>query len=238
MSGLPFSQPTAPGSGDQFNAADHRGHLLLIFPKSYQPEVQTKNGPSSAADVDIIVVDKPGPDGRPTAFMGSRLFGNLANSVRNDVGGQVLGRLDQISTQGGRTPWVLQNYTDQDAAMAGPALTAYQQGQFRQPANAQTQTAATAPPSHDPWAGMQTTPTPPAAAPQANWNAPAGTAAPTPPPATAAASYTPPPAAPAPPAAAPAVDPNLVAFLQSRGVQVTPQMDQATCEAIARSLPQ
>jgi len=101
----PFSQPSSGGSGgDTFNAADHRGHLMLVYPKQYQPEVPTKNGPSSAADVDVIVVDKPGPDGKPLAFIGARFFGNLANSVRNDLGGQVLGRLDQISTQGGRTP--------------------------------------------------------------------------------------------------------------------------------------
>jgi hypothetical protein len=34
------------------------------------------------------------------------------------------------------------------------------------------------------------------------------------------------------------VDPNLVAFLASKGVTVTPDMDQATAEAIARSFPQ
>lgn len=218
---MTFAQPSAPGGGDQFNAADHRGHLLIIYPKSYQPEVQTKNGPSSAADVDIVIVDKFGPDGRPLSFIGARLFGNLANSVRNDVGGQVLGRLDQINTQGGRTPWVLQNFTDQDAAAAGPAHAAYQQGQFRPTPNPM-QSPASAAPTSPAW---QNTP------PQQQWNpTPAPPAAPAyaqqvPPTAPAwNAPVAPTPTAPVPvaPAAAAQVDPNVLAVLAQNGITPPP----------------
>lgn len=247
-----FSQPSQGGQGgDQFDAKDHRGHLLLIYPKSYLPEVQTKNGPSSAADVDIVVIDKPGPDGKPLSFINARLFGNLANSVRNDVNGQVLGRLDQITQPNGRTPWILGNFTPEDQAQAGPVHTAYQQGLFKptqnpmaaQPASAPPQQAwnapaatpapqqwqapapaATAPAAPAPWQAQPSAPAP-SGAPQQQWNQAAPPAGP--------------PAQTAPPApAASAVDPNLVQFLQSRGIAVTPDMSQAQCEAVAAALPQ
>jgi hypothetical protein len=246
-----FSQPGA--GGDQFNAADHNGHLLIVYPKSYQDEVQTKNGNSSAADVDIIIVDKLGPDGKPMAFHNARLFGNLARSVRNDVGGQVLGRLGQGPNTRGTPPWILANFTDADVAAATPVDAAYKAGQFAptpQPAGAPAAPAqqyAPAPgagapvpvPPQQQWqppAQQQWTPAPqaaPAAAPQATptvppqqqWQAPS-------------TAPTPPAAAPAPAPAAAPIDPNLVAYLQSRGIQVQPGMSQADCEAIAASLPQ
>lgn len=156
------------------------------------------------------------------------------------MGGQVLGRLGQGPNTRGTPPWILTNFTDQDAAMATPVHTAYQQGQFRateQPTAGGQQTyqaptqqangAASAPQqSWNPAAQPVVAPAPP----QQNYQqqpAPAPYAAPAP---------AGPPAAPAPaPAPAGGVDPNLVAFLASKGVTVPPGMDQATAEAIARS---
>lgn len=224
---MTFAQPSQGGNdGAKFEPKEHKGSLLLVYPKNYQPSIMTKasKDPTSAADADIIVVDKFGPDGRPLSFIGARIFGNLANSVRNDVGGQVLGRLDQIETQGGRTPWVLQNFTDQDAAAAGPVHAAYQQGQFRPTPNPM-QSPASAAPTSPAW---QPTPTPP----QQQWNpTPAPPAAPVyaqqvPP--TAPAWNTPAPAAPvpAPPAtpapAGTAVDPNVLAVLAQNGITPPP----------------
>lgn len=253
-----FSQPSAPNMGDKFEAHEHKGHLLLVFPKRFEENIKTTKGLSDATDADIIIVDKQGPDGRPLVFHGARLFGNLARSVRNDIGGQVLGRLQQITSASGNTPWILENYSDQEAAMAGPVLTAYQQGQFKPtetpmqapaqqygapPANGSTANGAYAP---------QVTGTPPPqqwqqqAAPAAQWNA----AAPAAPPAYGATASPAPqqqwstpapvPAPPATPTPAPvttAVDPGLVAFLAARGVQVTPDMTQEQCAAIASSFP-
>jgi hypothetical protein len=243
-----FSQPSQGGQGgDQFDAKDHRGHLLLVYPKTYQPEVPTKNGPSSAADVDIVIIDKQGPDGKPLAFINARLFGNLANSVRNDIGGQVLGRLDQIQTQGGRTPWVLQSFTDQDAAAAGPVHAAYQQGLFKPTPNpmaspqgtpagyAQTPQTPASPPAQQQWQ-QQATPAPQAAPayaqqappttqPQQQWQQPA-----------APQAGPPAPTAPQAPAAS-GVDPQLAGYLQSRGIDPS-QMNQQQAEAVAAALPQ
>lgn len=240
-----FSQPSSGGSGgDTFNAADHRGALLLVYPKQYQPEVPTKNGPSSAADVDVIVVDRPGPDGKPLSFIGARLFGNLANSVRNDIGGQVLGRLDQISTQGGRTPWILTPFTDQDAAMAGPVHQQYLQGLFKPAANpmAAPQAAAAPMPAAASYAPQYQAPAPsPAPAPQ-QWQQPP--AAPpqqqqwAPPPTPAPQAGPPAPTAPGPAPGAGGVDPAVVSFLVNHGVAQAPGIpDMATAVMIGKTFP-
>lgn len=238
-----FSQPSSAG-GDTFNAADHNGHLLLVYPKSYQDEVQTKNGLSSAAEVDIVVVDKPGPDGKPLFFHNARLFGNLARSVRNDLGGQVLGRLGQGPNTRGTPPWILTNFTDQDAAMAGTAHAQYQQGLFKPTENPMQQPAPAAAPAQQ-WtppptqqavpAQQQWQQAPPAVAPapqQQQWQqqpAPAPYGAPAP---------AGPPAAPAPaPEPAGGVDPALVQFLAGHGITLPPGANQQQAEAIANSLP-
>jgi hypothetical protein len=256
----PFSQPSSAG-GDTFNAADHNGFLLLVYPKSYQDEVQTKNGLSSAAEVDIVVVDKPGPDGKPLFFQNARLFGNLARSVRNDLGGQVLGRLGQGPNTRGTPPWILMNFTDQDAAMAGPVHAQYQQGLFKAAAPAAPTTPAAAPA-----APQYPAPAAPAA-PQQQWQAqqqfPQGPAQPDPnqaqqPPFGGQQQYQQPPqqqwpqqpqyGAPAPggqpaapaPAQAPAgagLDPAVQAKLAAAGITLPPGATPEQAAAIAANLP-
>ena len=153
----PFAQPSA--GGDQFEPKDYLGALLLIYPKNYNPNATTKFGPSTSADADVIVVDRPDPTGQPTIKRNARLFGNLANSVRDSLGSQVLGRLAQVPTGQGNPAWVLDHYTDVDAASAGPVHTAYTAGQFAAPAPPASANA------QDPWAGVNAAPVaaPPAA---------------------------------------------------------------------------
>lgn len=128
---MAFAQPSAPGSGDNFTPAEHNGHLLIVYPKTYTDGAKTKHGESSAADVDIIIVDKFDATGKPVAFINARVFGNLARSVRNDIGGQVLGRLGQGPNTQGSPPWILTAFTDQDAAAATPIDAAYWAGHFK-----------------------------------------------------------------------------------------------------------
>lgn len=254
-----FSQPSAPNTGDKFEAHEHKGSLLLVYPKVFQENIKTTKGLSDAADVDIIVVDKAGPDGRPLFFSGARLFGNLARSVRNELGGQVLGRLNQITSANGNTPWILENFNDQDAAAADPVHRAYQQGQFRPTPNPMQQTSPqgtpagyaptpqtpASPPAQQQWqppaASPAAPPTP--AASQPAWNAPVGA----PPPAAPAAQWNAPPAAAQPPSGAPAVapqpaaaavpvDPGLVQALQQRGITLPPGATQQQAEAIWASV--
>lgn len=185
---MTFSQPSA--GGDQFDAKDYNGRLLIVYPKSFAAETPTAHGISPSADCDIVVVDAVDPaTGAPKYFQNARLFGNLAKSVSRDLGGQVLGRLGQVPTQRGNPAWVLQNFTDQDVAMATPADAAYKAGQFKQAENPMQQPQQ--------WQGA------PPAAPQQYGGAAAGPSPATPPPAPAPAATwqgQTPAAAPAPPA--------------------------------------
>lgn len=235
---MSFSQPAA--GGDNFTSADHNGHLILMYPKSYKAEEQTTKGLTQAADVDIVIVDKYGPDGAPLVFRDARVFGNLARSVRNDIGGKVLGRLGQVPTSKGSPAWVLANFTDQDAAAATAVAAAFEAGQFAQPTNPM---AAPTPPTpavpapvppqmQQSWNGAPAAPAPQAAppAPTQQWQQPQAPAAQWNAPAPAAAA----PPTPTATSATPAYDPQLVAFLQSKGI--TPPADEATARAIAAAL--
>jgi hypothetical protein len=129
----PFAQPSA--GGEQFEPKDFLGALVLIYPKSYNPNDTTKHGQTTSADVDVVVVDRQDPQtGGPVIKRNARLFGNLANSVRDSIGSVVLGRIGQTPTNKGNPAWILANYTEQDAAMAVPVDTAWKAGQFAQAA--------------------------------------------------------------------------------------------------------
>lgn len=160
----PFGRPSGPG--DKFDNHDHKGRLLIIYVKGYNPSVKTSKGENACADADIIVVDAPPqPNGQPLIFHDAKVFGNLAKSVRDSVGSKVLGRLDQVPTAGGNLAWVLNDWTDQEAAMAAPFDQAYAAGQFPKPQQSQQQAA---PPAQQQWGAP-----PPAQAPQQQqWGAP------------------------------------------------------------------
>lgn len=156
----PFSQPSA--GGDKFEPGDYNGRLLLLYPKSYNPNETTKFGPSTSADVDVIVVDAIDPaTGTPTYKHNARVFGNLANSVRDSIGAVVLGRLGQGPNTKGNPPWRLGEHTNADQALAQPHHDAYTRGQFKQ-----ADPPSGAGPVVDPWstnAGPAPATTPPAA---------------------------------------------------------------------------
>lgn len=219
----PFRQPG--GQGDKFDTHAYKGCLLLVYCKGYQDEVTTSKGKSSAADCDIVVVDRLDPATQmPEFYDNAKLFGNLARSVGRDdgVGAYTLGVLDQVPTAGGNEAWILRDATDNPQAVqaATPWWDAHQQKRFRasqKPAQQQSVPAhQPAAPSagawqQDAWAGMNAAPpaTPPAAA-------------------TAA-----PPAAPGAPAPG-AADPNIAVLINNglNAAQVM-QMDPATRAAIA-----
>ncbi|WP_432112760.1 hypothetical protein [Streptomyces sp. S1] len=241
---MSFSQPAA--GGDSFTPADHQGHLLLIYPKAYNPAEDTSKGLTQAADVDIVIVDKLGPTGQPLVFKDARVFGNLARSVRvlTEADGspkKYLGRLGQGPNTKGTPPWILLNWTEADVAAATPVAAAFEAGQFSAPANPM----AAAPPAPPQQQWQQSPPSGAPASPpaQQQWQqppvgAPQGYPAPAPQ-ATGAApqqQWTPPPAAPTPPSApaASAVDPQLGAFLAQRGV-TQPMPDMATAVSVART---
>lgn len=262
----PFARPSA--GGDQFDPKEFLGALIIVFPKSYNPNDSTKFGPSTSADCDIVVVDRQDPaTGGPVYKANARLFGNLANSVRDSIGSQVLGRLGQVPTDKGNPAWVLTDVVDnpQDVALAMPALSAYQAGQFKAAAPAQgaAPTAAPALPqqanyqatmAQDPWAGMNAapaqTPAPqsaPAAPPAGQYQQPAAVAPPVqgqwpvqnaaPPVGQPQPHYGVQNGVPAPVAQAAPADP-LVTFLTSRGMapDAVANMDPATRQAVGAQL--
>lgn len=213
MTDSPFAQPSS--GGDKFEPGDFNGCLLLFFPKSYNPSETTKFGASTSADVDVIVVDRRDATGQPVIKWNARVFGNLANSVRDSIGSCVLARLGQGPNTKGNPPWILLAHTPEDAMTAGPVHAAFVAGQFKQPERPQNAPAA-APLAQDPWAGMNVQGT---HAPQAPYVAPA--------------VQTPLPAAP--PVDATAVgDPNIV-LLISKGIDPAKvmAMDAATRQMIA-----
>jgi hypothetical protein len=147
----PFAQPSA--GGEKFEPKDFGGVLLLIYPKSYNPNENTTFGVTTSADVDIVAVDRQDPQnpGQPVIKRNARLFGNLANSVRDSIGSVVLGRIGQVPTNKGNPAWVLQNYTDADAAAAAPVDAAWKAGQFAAQVQQPQAPAQQQPPAQQSW---------------------------------------------------------------------------------------
>jgi hypothetical protein len=201
----PFQQP---GSGDKFDLKNYGeqwvGALVLVYPKKLIENFDTgKYDPSDVVDADIILVDRYGEDGQPLVFRNSRLFSRgLVNNTRDRLGQTVLGRLGKKQFANG-VGWYLDEFTDEDAAKAGPIHQAYQSGQFSAPSPSTPPTSAASPP--------------PATGGQSGWG------------------QLPPPAQSSAPPAAPAggVDPDLLAFLAGKGVDVTKIKDNDTAKMLA-----
>jgi hypothetical protein len=192
--------------GDKFEPAQLLGKLLLIYPTQYKPSIQTQNfGERDGVEADVIVLDAPG---EPLVLKNTMLFpGVLVRQTKTRVGGMVLGRLIQGAPTGKGVPWMLADYTEQEAAQAMQYINAH-------PRNAPEQPSATTPP-------------PAPATTQGGWGAlPAnGNGAPS------AAGYGVPAGPPVQSAPAPApvsqLSPALVEFLVSKG------LDRAQVQAMA-----
>lgn len=229
-----FQQPGISNPEDKFVPADNNGALLLFFPTQLQQGVATAHGTADAIAARVVRLE----DGR--VFDNALIFPTaLVTQLKSAVpDGMVLGRLGQGQNTKGNPPWLLSPHTEADVAVAERWLAANPRNQFAQPQ------AQAAPPTTAPAWGQQATPAAPA------WGGQA--------PAPAAPAWGGQPAAPAPaapawgsaapaqaPAAwqnvgapAPAIDPNLVAFLTSKGVPPGAYQDQATAEMIAATLGQ
>jgi hypothetical protein len=132
-----------PSQGDQVKMAELAGCLVLIWAKEYREDVTTVHGSTDAIAADVHVLDgaKGGEKFENTLIFGRALVGSL----RSAVGGEpVLGRVGQgVSKPGQNAPWILQPFTDADAAVA----TGYIQRMakpFQAPANGQPANPTTA----------------------------------------------------------------------------------------------
>lgn len=223
-----FQQPAVANPEDKFVFSESKGALLLFFPTEYKEKVPTQHGEGDAIAARVVRLN----DGRvwenalifPTA-----LLTQLKPAIPD---GMVLGTLGQGENTKGNPPWLLLAHTTEDVATAEAWLAANPRQQFAQPQ------AQAAPPTTPAW-GAQATPAAPAWGGQAS--APAapawGQQAPASPPAPTAGQWGAPAAAtPAPAPSAGAVDPALVAYLQSKGVNLPPGTTQQAAEGIAAML--
>ncbi len=151
----PFARP----SNDFWSAAEYEGKLHLFENIGAPYEVSTSsNKPgetSTTIDADVTVIDA---DGGVKVFLKSRVFGQavVGTLSRTPAGKPLLGRIVKgQASQGKNAPWLLQDYTDADAAQAGAYLTQRATGAFQQPAPAAAAPAAPAAPATPPAAGHQ-----------------------------------------------------------------------------------
>jgi hypothetical protein len=107
-----------PSKGDQVDMNDLIGSLALFWVREVREGITTPYGDKEAVACDIHVLD--GPKGGEK-FENALVFqGALIGSLRNAAGGEpVLARVGQgVSKPGQKPPFVLQPFTDADAAVA------------------------------------------------------------------------------------------------------------------------
>lgn len=136
-----FSQPSA---ASDFRAADHIGHLLLVYVRELRVDIVTTYGTSDAIACDVVVLTDPaGPRREPgVLFFQKPLIGSLKNAIGKDP---VLARLGQgVAKPGQSAPYILNPFNEQDAAFATQWLTSVGGNPF-QTASAIQQPAPVAP---------------------------------------------------------------------------------------------
>lgn len=106
----PFAAP-ASSESSSVKPADLEGHLLIIKPIEYKTGITTSLGEAEAVEVDLVDLDT-------NTEHSSVLFFNVAlrNSLRPNIGKQVLARIGKGVAKPGKTaPWVLVNATENQA---------------------------------------------------------------------------------------------------------------------------
>ncbi|MBX6723775.1 MAG: hypothetical protein IRY92_11170, partial [Dactylosporangium sp.] len=133
-----FQQPNT-SSGDVFKPAEHLGRLVLIYARSFRENVPTSFGAADAVAADIHVIDNPGG---VAVFTNALLFQRaIVASLRDAIGGDpVLARIGQgIAKPGQTAPYILQPYSDADAAVATAYVNSLPKQPFQQAAPAAQQ---------------------------------------------------------------------------------------------------
>lgn len=135
-----FSAP-ASTSGIEWKTA--LGHLLLVSPLSVEEKVNTSLGEKDAIRADIVDLDQG------ETYTDVLVFPRvLQGQLRPKIGGKVLGRLGQGAAKPGQSaPWVLQDFSPDDAKKASAWIEQQNRQQFSPPA------ANTTAPAGDAWNG-------------------------------------------------------------------------------------
>lgn len=122
-----FSAP-ASTNGIDWKAA--LGHLLLVSPLSVEEKVNTSLGEKDAIRADVVDLDTN--DTYTDVLVFPRV---LQGQLRPKIGGKVLGRLGQGTAKPGQSaPWVLQDFTPDDAKKASAYIEQQNRSQFSAPA--------------------------------------------------------------------------------------------------------
>lgn len=132
-----------PSQGDQVKVAELLNCLVLVWVRELREDIATTFGPSDAIACDIHVLDgtKGGEKFENTLVFQKALIGSL----RGAIGGEpVLGRIGQgVAKPGQSAPYILQPFTDADAAVATGYIQRMKPG-FQQGASANPPPAAAA----------------------------------------------------------------------------------------------
>jgi hypothetical protein len=138
-----------PSQGDRLDMKDLLGSLVLIWVRELREGIPTPYGEREAIAADVHVLDgaKGGEKFENSLIFQAALIGSLRGAAGGDP---VLGRIGQgVAKPGQSPPFILQPYTEQDAALA----TGYIQRMpkpFQPAANGQPAEAAASPPTANP----------------------------------------------------------------------------------------
>lgn len=129
---IEFSSP-ASTTGVDWQAT--KGHLLLVSPLSVEEKVNTSLGEKDAIRADVVDLDTG------ETFTDILVFPRvLQGQLRPKIGGKVLGRLGQGTARPGQSaPWLLQDFTPDDAKKAQAWLEQQRKTQFTAPATSSGQ---------------------------------------------------------------------------------------------------
>lgn len=113
----------APSSGTVLKPADVEGHVLVVEPSEYVPNIATSFGESDA--VRVTVHDITAGETHPDVLWFSNA---LVGSLKTNIGKRVLGVMGKGTAKAGQSaPWILIDASGNQAAV--DAATAYLTGQ-------------------------------------------------------------------------------------------------------------
>lgn len=107
----------SPSSAEGIQWKDYKGALLLFKVHSFEPEINTQHGLTSAVRADVIVLDG---DHKGTTVSDTLVFPKVLQSqIKGNIGGMTLGRLGQGEAKKGQTaPWKLADSEEADREVA------------------------------------------------------------------------------------------------------------------------
>lgn len=110
-----FAAPSAPSGGITW--ADHKGALLLIDVKSFEPGIATSFGTTDAVKADVTVIEGTGAG---ESYNDTLIFPKiLVSQTKSQIGSKILGRLSQGQAKAGQSaPWLLDAAGPADIAKA------------------------------------------------------------------------------------------------------------------------